>query len=405
MESGNPFICDLIRSSASKQFIRCIEEQLGERLIASPRILHDPYCGLIVRRKICDGNYEWYAPLQLADLSRVGCYASPFEVKFSTQVGDRFNLQEITVEGFELNPVFRKIVSYSAGVRHVISRKEPYRYLLKEWKTKINHKITLSANLPSCVFKRVLDVVQQSKVLQPYVPKFTSGTFALVTFHHAVTGDVRLCSCHKGVHDQMLNEVHCGNSDPCEDEIDSWDKNWIIESLSRGQYEDGLCHLCIAEKYGAKENFLRYGDDIDLCPYENVLVRRDGLDHKTAMREAKRKLGIGRYKREDKLCGIVRKLFKGAKVMREASPKWLDGLRFDIYLPEYKLAIEYQGEQHFEPVDFFGGEEGFKDTVRRDNLKRKLCREYGVSLVEIRYDQTFSEASLRHRLNRWLKRT
>lgn len=34
--------------------------------------------------------------------------------------------------------------------------------------------------------------------------------------------------------------------------------------------------------------------------------------------------------------------------------KWIDNLRLDFYLPDYKVAIECQGEQHFIPVDFAG---------------------------------------------------
>ena len=117
----------------------------------------------------------------------------------------------------------------------------------------------------------------------------------------------------------------------------------------------------------------------------------------------KRLLGISRWKREDQLYDLVQKLFKSATILREASPEWLYGLRFDIYLPEYNLAIEHQGQQHYEPVDCWGGEEGFKNTVRRDYLKRKRCKDNGVSLVEVRFDQALTEVSLRYRLNRWLK--
>ncbi len=38
----------------------------------------------------------------------------------------------------------------------------------------------------------------------------------------------------------------------------------------------------------------------------------------------------------------------------------------DIYFPKYNIGIEYQGEQHSRPIEFFGGEEGFKATKERD---------------------------------------
>ena len=61
---------------------------------------------------------------------------------------------------------------------------------------------------------------------------------------------------------------------------------------------------------------------------------------------------------------------------------WLGRQSLDIYIPEINTAIEYQGIQHFEAVDFFGGQEAFENTQERDDRKRKLCQENGVVLKE-----------------------
>ena len=55
-------------------------------------------------------------------------------------------------------------------------------------------------------------------------------------------------------------------------------------------------------------------------------------------------------------------------------------LSLDFYLPKYNIAIECQGRQHFTPVDKFGGEEAFKDTINRDVIKKELCKKNGVKL-------------------------
>lgn len=55
-------------------------------------------------------------------------------------------------------------------------------------------------------------------------------------------------------------------------------------------------------------------------------------------------------------------------------------LSLDFYLPKYNVAIECQGRQHFMPVDKFGGEEAFKDTIDRDAVKKNLCIENNVKL-------------------------
>ena len=66
----------------------------------------------------------------------------------------------------------------------------------------------------------------------------------------------------------------------------------------------------------------------------------------------------------------------------------------DVYVPDLRLAIEYQGQQHFEPVDLFGGEEGFRATLARDARKRALLTANGVRLIEWRYDVAVTRDAL-----------
>lgn len=61
--------------------------------------------------------------------------------------------------------------------------------------------------------------------------------------------------------------------------------------------------------------------------------------------------------------------------------EWNDKLKLDFYLPDFRVAIECQGLQHFGPVDFFGGEEGYLDNSQRDEAKRELCLVNGVRLL------------------------
>ena len=60
-------------------------------------------------------------------------------------------------------------------------------------------------------------------------------------------------------------------------------------------------------------------------------------------------------------------------------------LRFDVYIDGINTAIEFDGHQHFKPVDLFGGEEGFKKRQYLDNLKNKYCQEYDIKLLRIPY--------------------
>ena len=52
-------------------------------------------------------------------------------------------------------------------------------------------------------------------------------------------------------------------------------------------------------------------------------------------------------------------------------PKWLNGKEVDLFIPEYKIAIEYDGGQ-------------WHKNVERDIQKTKLLSDHGISLIRIR---------------------
>lgn len=53
----------------------------------------------------------------------------------------------------------------------------------------------------------------------------------------------------------------------------------------------------------------------------------------------------------------------------------------DFFLPDYGVAIECQGGQHFFSTKLFGGEEFYKLTLERDKAKRKLCEAHGINIL------------------------
>lgn len=63
-------------------------------------------------------------------------------------------------------------------------------------------------------------------------------------------------------------------------------------------------------------------------------------------------------------------------------------LPFDFYLPDINLAIEYDGEQHFNPVF---GDEAFIRTQFNDNIKNKFCDDNNIKLIRIKYDQNIEK--------------
>lgn len=66
-------------------------------------------------------------------------------------------------------------------------------------------------------------------------------------------------------------------------------------------------------------------------------------------------------------------------------------LRYDFYLPEFNLCIEYDGQQHFNPRDRSGKlnsnqiSEMFDRVKLYDNLKTKYCETHNIGLLRIPY--------------------
>lgn len=70
----------------------------------------------------------------------------------------------------------------------------------------------------------------------------------------------------------------------------------------------------------------------------------------------------------------------------------IDGVnyRYDFYLPDYNLMIEYDGEQHYMPVNFGINdlqhmEEKLKNIQRHDRIKNKYCKDNNINLLRIPY--------------------
>jgi hypothetical protein len=85
-------------------------------------------------------------------------------------------------------------------------------------------------------------------------------------------------------------------------------------------------------------------------------------------------------------------------VIAEARLPWLDGQRLDIFIPSLEIAFEFQGEQHFFPLDHWGGQDGLTARQALDERKRDACARQGIRLIEWRYDEPISVEAVRERL-------
>jgi len=58
-------------------------------------------------------------------------------------------------------------------------------------------------------------------------------------------------------------------------------------------------------------------------------------------------------------------------------------LKFDFYLPDFNACIEFDGIQHHQPVDYFGGDAAYKKQVVNDLIKDQYCDQNDITMIRI----------------------
>lgn len=76
---------------------------------------------------------------------------------------------------------------------------------------------------------------------------------------------------------------------------------------------------------------------------------------------------------------------------------WAPNRRYDFFLPEYNLVIEYMGEQHYREVPFF--EFSLEEQQKRDSEKKEAAIQNGLNYLSIGY---FDFSNIEHILSKWL---
>ena len=114
-----------------------------------------------------------------------------------------------------------------------------------------------------------------------------------------------------------------------------------------------------------------------ICPihgvFEQVAMYHLAGNGCPACSESHMETDVRRFLRKHHISFISQKTFD-----------WLvfDGKMFiDFFIPDYGVGIECQGGQHFESVEFLGGDETFEKTKARDIQKKDLCKEHGIEIL------------------------
>ncbi|WP_407458002.1 hypothetical protein [Fibrobacter sp.] len=248
-------------------------------------------------------------------------------------------------------------------------------------KTQLNEIIITSE-----VFSRVLSATKEKQNYLIYTGfeyfQDINYTFVLPHYYRNVDNKLFVCACTKKAFEESQ-----------------------VTGFKRPKptFEENICHFCMSKSLDRNALIELYGGEFLTVngPFVTKLVA-DGYKHRTALAEFSRIFKTSKWKNEAELYAITKILFPSFTIIREHNPKELKGLRIDIFIQELNLAIEYQGQQHFEPVKAFGGEEAFKKLKERDALKKQLCKELGIELKYFTYKEKLSIELVESKLKKFL---
>jgi hypothetical protein len=95
---------------------------------------------------------------------------------------------------------------------------------------------------------------------------------------------------------------------------------------------------------------------------------------------------ISKFLEENNITYIRQKKFDNCK--------YKEKLSFDFFIPDLSIAIEYDGIQHFKPIELFGGQIEFEKSKIRDKIKNEYCLNNNIHLIRISYLDNIKEKLL-----------
>ena len=158
-------------------------------------------------------------------------------------------------------------------------------------------------------------------------------------------------------------------------------------------YSYSLNQRLLPKKY--KNRFISFCSDVDFKNKTENFSRE--CENLFRVSKGIPKVGEG-WVNETKLYYDLKSYFENYTLIHQYRTKWLGLQSIDIFIEEYNIGIEYQGIQHYRPVEFFGGEDGFKKTKERDERKKFLCKSHAVCLIYVNegYDFQFIINQIRY---------
>jgi len=175
----------------------------------------------------------------------------------------------------------------------------------------------------------------------------------------------------------------------------------VFEQIPKSHLLGSGCHKCCNNYKLTRENFIAKSNethrnkyDYSLVDYHNTHTEVDILckEHGVFSQKAyKHMYGNGcpncKYSKSEELISYIL-IENNIKFEREKTIDncvYKNKLRFDFYLSDFDIYIEYDGEQHFRPIANWGGEKSYEVLKKRDYIKDRFCENNNIKLFRISY--------------------
>jgi hypothetical protein len=124
---------------------------------------------------------------------------------------------------------------------------------------------------------------------------------------------------------------------------------------------------------------------------KSYYYNKPNSNHESVYESPKKQI-VKESKGEVECRRVLNKIFN--KPFFKARPDFLNNpvtggqfnLELDCYEPSLNLAVEYNGIQHYQYNKFFHrNKEHFLNQKYRDDMKRRICKDRGIILIEVPY--------------------
>jgi hypothetical protein len=245
------------------------------------------------------------------------------------------------------------------------------RYKMMEFKWKINRKKNEILEMAEKMRRRINFRIIKKKIVREAAKKFALLGFELIDGYENNESMCRLrCECGN-IFTAHAHTVLRGHKTSCGCKSPILTEEVVVNRLK-------LVGFTLLEPYrrGAKE--------------KHLLLCHCGNKFKTTLASV--------FGGSTRSCGCINSLGNTSicRILQEKNIKYeaekrFDGLlgvgggslRFDFYLPDIGICIEYNGEQHYRNIIRFGGEEELIQRTEHEKRKVKFCKHERIPIFRI----------------------